>query len=169
MKTKIQSMGNVKETTIHSVETISSSSVYHTHLANFPSITKLPNPNNRLKLLDQPLKHKTIHYIETIGHPVVAKPRHLAPDRLKIAGVDFQNMIRLGHMRHSRSNYASPLHIVPKKGTMDWRLVEDYRALNAQTIKEKYPIPCISDFTTELHDAKVFSHIDISSNTDLPG
>ncbi|GFQ83089.1 uncharacterized protein TNCT_473411 [Trichonephila clavata] len=96
-------MGNVKETTIHSVRTILGSSVYHTLLGitNFPSITKLPNP-------EQSVKHITLHYIETIGSPVTAKPRRSAPDRLKIARVEFKNMIRLGHMRPSRSNSTSP-------------------------------------------------------------
>ncbi|GFW40541.1 transposon Ty3-G Gag-Pol polyprotein [Trichonephila clavipes] len=75
------------------------------------------------------------------------KPRRLAPDRLKIAKAEFQHMIKLNHIRPSKSAYASPLHMVPKKDSIEWRPVGDYRALNAQTIKEKYPIPCIADFT----------------------
>ncbi|GBN05290.1 Transposon Ty3-G Gag-Pol polyprotein [Araneus ventricosus] len=70
-------------------------------------------------------------------------------------------MMHLGHLRPSKSNYASPLHMVPKKGTLDWRPVGDYRALNSQTLKDKYPIPCISDFTAELHGSKIFSRIDL--------
>ncbi|GFQ67743.1 transposon Ty3-I Gag-Pol polyprotein [Trichonephila clavata] len=57
-------------------------------------------------------------------------------------------------MRPSRSNYASPPHMVPKKGTMKCRPVGDYHALNAQTVKEKYPIPYIADFKSELHGTK---------------
>ena len=37
----------------------------------------------------------------------------------------------------------------------------DYRALNAQTKKEKYPISSIVDFTSELHGIIIFSHIDL--------
>ncbi|GBN05422.1 hypothetical protein AVEN_96346-1 [Araneus ventricosus] len=70
-------------------------------------------------------------------------------------------MMHLGHLRPSKSNYASPLHMVPKKGTFDWRPVGDYRALNSQTLKDKYPIPCIADFTAELHGSKIFSRIDL--------
>ena len=70
-------------------------------------------------------------------------------------------MLQLGHMRPSSSNYASPLHMVPKKGTVHWRPVGDYRALNAQTVKDKYPIPCVADFTYALHGCKIFSRIDL--------
>ncbi|GFW11101.1 hypothetical protein TNCV_4783111 [Trichonephila clavipes] len=70
-------------------------------------------------------------------------------------------MLNLGHVRPSKSNYASPLHIVPKKDSNDWRPVGDYRALNAQTKKDKYSIPNILDFTSELHGKNIFSHIDL--------
>ncbi|GFV36949.1 retrovirus-related Pol polyprotein from transposon opus [Trichonephila clavipes] len=45
----------------------------------------------------------------------------MAPDRLKIAKMEFQHMLDLGHMRPSSSNYSSPLHMVPKKESNDWR------------------------------------------------
>ncbi|GBL76526.1 Transposon Ty3-G Gag-Pol polyprotein [Araneus ventricosus] len=154
-KTKLQSVGHLKYADLHSVQiSISKDTIYHKLLKEFPSITKLPNPN-------QSVKHTTVHHIVTKGPPVVAKPRRLAPDRLKIAKSEFQNMMHLGHLRPSKSNYASPLHMVPKKGTLDWRPVGDYRALNSQTIKDKYPIPCIADFTAELHGSKLFSRIDL--------
>ncbi|GBM65904.1 Retrovirus-related Pol polyprotein from transposon opus [Araneus ventricosus] len=121
-------------------------------LLKYPEITKLPDPN-------QLVKHNTVHYINTKGSPVAAKPRRLAPDRLKIAKAKFQRKIQL--KRPSKSAYSSPLHMVPKKGSVEWRLVGDYCALNAQTIKEKYPIPCIADFTSELHGKQMFSHTDL--------
>ncbi|GFU90809.1 hypothetical protein TNCV_1239581 [Trichonephila clavipes] len=70
-------------------------------------------------------------------------------------------MITLGHMRPSKSNYASPLHMVPKKDSTEWRPVGDYRALNAQTIKDNYSVPNILDFTSNLHGTKIYSHIDL--------
>ncbi|GFX25611.1 transposon Tf2-9 polyprotein [Trichonephila clavipes] len=152
-KTKLQSVGHLKHANLHSVQfSISTDTIYHKLLKKFLSITKLPNPN-------QPVKHNTVHYIITEG--VKAKPRRLAPDRLKITKTEFQKMMHLGHLRTSKSNYASPLHMVPKKGTLDWRSVGDYRALNSQTLKDKYPIPCIADFTAELYGSKTFSRVDL--------
>lgn len=127
---------------IFSVKSVIENNIYGKLLLKYPNITKLPDPS-------KPVKHNTVHFINTKGPPVVAKPRRLAPDRLKSARHEFQCMIELGHMRPSKSQYASPLHMVPKKGTVQWRPVGDYRALNAQTIKDKYPIPHITDFTAE--------------------
>ncbi|GFW41799.1 transposon Tf2-8 polyprotein [Trichonephila clavipes] len=131
---------------IHSIKTVSGDSVYHELLRKFPDITKPPRP-------DQEIKHSVVHYIETNSRPVTAKARRLAPDRLRIAKAEFENMITLGHMRPSKSNYASPLHMVPKKDSTEWRPVGDYRALNAQTIKDNYSVPNILDFTSNLHAA----------------
>ncbi|GFT45979.1 transposon Tf2-6 polyprotein [Trichonephila clavipes] len=144
-------LGNSK---IHSIKTVSGDSVYHELLRKFPDITKPPRP-------DQEIKHSVIHYIETNSRPVTAKARRLAPDRLRIAKAEFENMITLGHMRPSKSNYASPLHMVPKKDSTEWQPVGDYRALNAQTIKDNYSVPNILDFTSNLHGTKIYSHIDL--------
>ncbi|GFW85786.1 hypothetical protein TNCV_854351 [Trichonephila clavipes] len=85
----------------------------------------------------------------------------MAPDRLKIAKMEFQHMLDLCHMRPSSSYYSSALHMVPKKESNDWRPVGDFRALNAHTKKDKYPIPSILDFTSDLHRARIFSHMDL--------
>ncbi|GBN84326.1 hypothetical protein AVEN_215607-1 [Araneus ventricosus] len=121
---------------------------------DFPYIVKPP-------CADQTIKHNVVHYIDIFGSPVCAKHLRMAPDRLKIAKMEFQHMLDLGHMSPSSSNYSSPLHMVPKKGSIDCRPVGDLRALNAQTKKDKYPIPNILDFTSELHGIKIFSHIDL--------
>ncbi|GFX34002.1 hypothetical protein TNCV_912042 [Trichonephila clavipes] len=87
---------------IHSIKTVSGDSIYHELLRKFPDITKPPRP-------DQEIKHSVVHYIETNSRPVTAKARRLAPDRLRIAKAEFENMITLGHMRPSK-NFTSNLH-----------------------------------------------------------
>ncbi|GFW01059.1 transposon Tf2-8 polyprotein [Trichonephila clavipes] len=93
---------------IFSVKSVYMNNVYGKLLLKYPELTKLPDIN-------QPVKHNTMHFINTKGPPVAAKPRRLAPDRLKIAKAEFQHMIKLNHIRPSKSAYASPLHMVPKK------------------------------------------------------
>ena len=61
-------------------------------------------------------------------------------------------------MRHLKSSWASPLHMVKKKdGT--WRPCMDIRQLNQATKQDLYPPPHIEDLSTKLEGMKVFSTI----------
>lgn len=67
----------------------------------------------------------------------------------------------MGICRPSKSPWASPLHVVPKKGG-EIRPCGDYRQLNSITKPDRYPIPRVQDFTYILSNKKVFSRIDIN-------
>ena len=55
---------------------------------------------------------------------------------------------------------ASPVFFIKKKdGTL--RLVQDYRALNAMTVKNKYLLPLISELINKLRGAKYFTKLDV--------
>lgn len=65
-----------------------------------------------------------------------------------------------GVIRPSRSSWASPLHVLPKRDG-GLRLCGNYRVLNARTIADRYSLPHIEDFTQHLHDNRIFSNIDL--------
>src|SRR6266581_5263249 len=55
---------------------------------------------------------------------------------------------------------ATPVFFVKKKdGKL--RLVQDYRALNAMTVKNKYPLPLIPELIAKLRRAKYFTKLDV--------
>ncbi|KFD68710.1 hypothetical protein M514_19153 [Trichuris suis] len=102
------------------------------------------------------------HAIETRGPPVFSKPRRLPPDRLRIARSHFHELLRQGIVRPSKSNWSSPLHLVPKHQPGQWRPCGDYRNLNRATKPDRYPLPHITDFNSDLCGKTFFSKIDLA-------
>lgn len=76
-----------------------------------------------------------------------------------------QEHLDAGRIRLSNSAHASPMFLIPKAGKLALpRWVNDYRFLNANTIVDSYPLPCIDDVMAAVGKAKVWSKLDMTDS-----
>ena len=120
-------------------------------LASFPEFLQ-PNFSSSIN------KHGVVLQIKTTGRPLTCRPRRLTPEKEKKAKEEFQRMLKMGIVRCSRAPWASPLLLVPKDDG-SFRPCGDYRRLNLVTEADKYPLPHIHDFTSDLRGVKIFSQV----------
>lgn len=111
-----------------------------------------------------PPYRKVDHAIALLDESKVVNQRpYRLPFHQKNAMEDLiKTLLFSNKIRPSLSPYSSPVILVRKKdGT--WRMCVDYRQLNSNTVKNKYPIPIIEDLLDELFGAQIFSKIDLRS------
>ena len=102
------------------------------------------------------------HAIELIpdAKPTNCKVYPLSPPEQVQLDAFLKENLETGRIRPSKSPMASPVFFIKKKdGSL--RLVQDYCALNAITVKNRYPIPLISELVNQLCRARYFTKLDI--------
>ena len=102
------------------------------------------------------------HAVELIpgSKPSSCKVYPLSPAEQKELDVFLKENLETGRIQPSKSPMSSPVFFIKKKdGSL--RLVQDYRALNVITIKNKYPLPLISELINKLQGAKYFTKLDV--------
>ena len=94
--------------------------------------------------------------------PVYVPPYRLSPLEIEEVERQIKELLLLGLIEPSNSPYGAPILFVKKKGG-DLRMCCDWRKLNAQTIKTRYPLPRIDYLLDQLQGASVFTALDLQA------
>ena len=89
-------------------------------------------------------------------HPEVA----LRDERKEAMGKILQEFIDGGWLEPGHSEWALPCFIVPKKVAGEWRLVVNYRGLNAKRQHDSYMLPLIEHMLQKQFRRRIFTVID---------
>ena len=99
--------------------------------------------------------------LEPGSKPVAKAPYRLSGPELEELKRQLTELMDAGFIRPSRSPYGAPVLFQGKKDTAELRMCLDYRMLNKQTIKNRYPLPLVADCFDKLAKARVFSKLDL--------
>jgi hypothetical protein len=106
------------------------------------------------------------------GHPIPTEPGHPPPFRpmYHLSPLEYSKLykqvsafLEAGILEPSKSPYGAPVLFIPKPNGRGLRLCVDYRALNAITVKNWYPISRINDLLDVVSGAKFFTNLDLTS------
>ena len=100
--------------------------------------------------------------IKTTGYPIHQRAYRTPLAKREAIDKEIDKMLEQGIIRESSSEWASPVLLVPKKDG-ELRFCVDYRKVNDQTIKNRYPLPYIQDVFDQLGGAATFSTLDLRS------
>ena len=99
------------------------------------------------------------HAIETTAEPPFRPLYNLSNTELAELRRYLDDALAKGWIQHSTSPAGAPILFVPKKDG-GLRLCVDYRGLNKVTVKNRHPLPLISETLDCLTGAKVFTKLD---------
>lgn len=94
--------------------------------------------------------------------PFSYRPYRLSHAQKESVKRQIDELLELGIISPSNSEYSSPIVIVKKKSGED-RICVDFRKLNSHTIRDRFPLPNIEDSIQRLSNMKYFSVLDLSS------
>ncbi len=100
------------------------------------------------------------HAIETTAEPPFGPLYNLSNTELAALREYLDDALAKGWIRHSTSPAGAPILFVPKKDG-GLRLCVDYRGLNRVTVKNRHPLPLISETLDRLTGSKRFTKLDL--------
>ncbi|KAL0556481.1 hypothetical protein IC582_004995 [Cucumis melo] len=104
------------------------------------------------------------HEIELVlgAKPPAKNAYRMAPSELAELRKKLDELLNAGFIRPVKAPYGASI-LFQKKKDGSLRLCINYRALNKLTVRNKYPLPIITDLFDRLHGAKYFSKLDLGS------
>lgn len=98
--------------------------------------------------------------IRVRGEPTREAPRRTSPSRQAIIREELRDLRQKGLIRPSESPFSAPLVLVRKKdGSL--RMCVDYRRLNAQTVRDAYPLPRLEELLDQLAGHAWYTTLDL--------
>ncbi|XP_071486350.1 uncharacterized protein [Diadema antillarum] len=97
----------------------------------------------------------------TTTSPIVSKPYPMPQAVRETIRKEVDDMLKMGVIEKSVSEYASPIVLVRKKDGTN-RFCVDYRKINAITVFDPEPIPNADDLLSSLSKGRYFSKFDLS-------
>jgi len=98
---------------------------------------------------------------------VSTRAYRLSPTQTQALQEHIQDLLRQKMVTPSSSPYSSAVFPIPKKDAngkiTETRWVFDFRAINAITIPDRYPLPIIEDLLNKVTGAELFSKVDLKS------
>ena len=96
--------------------------------------------------------------------PIYIKQFRIPEAQRETVESHIQELLKLGVIRPSRSKYNSPIFVVKKKSG-GLRIVQDFRAINAETLVDKYSMRDVQECIDEIGRAgsSIFTTIDLTS------
>ena len=122
-----------------------------THLFNKKKLEKLPERHewdHEINLIEEAPKE-----LNTKAYAMTLKEEEVLNQWL-------DEQLKAGLIVESKSRYAAPCFYIPKKDGSLW-LVQNYRKLNQDTIKDKTPLSLIREVIDKLKEAKYFNKLDL--------
>ena len=99
------------------------------------------------------------------NEPPICTPQYRVPyGARQIIDDHVQKLLRQGVVEHSHSPWSSPVILVRKSSSNEFRFCVDFRKINTIIKKDLYPIPRIDDTLENLQGASIFTTLDMKNS-----